>query len=317
MLSLRDDQISGDNRHADFPAHASCRRRRACSFVSRRRAIHKCVLFGDSLLDAGSSSQSCRRDRIVHDESGADLGARLRAELRIQRSRLRTRAAPIMHMAERAWRCCRASADPARSRSAVPITTQIDAVPREGRRARSERAIYAIWIGGGTTSSAAARRQPGTDHAGRCPGQHGARRNAARGAARGLHAAGAQYIIVCNLPDIGKTPGGQAAVPPGRRSLPRPRGLVQYHAVRGAQRGGRPTDPLQHVCAPERGAWRIPASVGFTNATAACVHDVDAFTVHDPRTLVAPAPTNLSSSPIAMHPTTGGARDHRADRRRR
>ena len=151
-------------------------------------------------------ARAAARHRTVHDESRPGLGAGVRATLRLRRHTRRTRAAPTTRKAARASRACRASrrSPPTGSRGADRDAGH--AIPRarvRPIRTRSTRSGAAPT----TSSSSSASRRPARRRPRRCRPHVGTRRGPARHAGRErCNAGGAQYIIVCNLPDIGKTP---------------------------------------------------------------------------------------------------------------
>ena len=116
-----------------------------------------------------------------------------------------------------------------------------------------------------------------------------------------LHAAGAEYIVIVNLPDVGRTPGGQAGGPTAAAAASALAGLFNTTLNGAVASSGFHVIPV-NVFALFNELLANPSSFGFTNVTGIACTTGNAFTCTT-STLVAPGAdkTYLFADPI--HPT--------------
>lgn len=183
---------------------------------------------------------------------------------------------------------------------ATPVATQItNYLTATGGRADSS-ALYSVWAGANDIFTIAATPAVAQAYLAQTAGEQVAQ------IAR-LQAAGARYIIVPNLPDIGSTPGGQAQGAAGAAGLTQlSQGYNQLLFV-GLESAGLHAIPVD-IFTLFREVVANPAAYGFT----------------DPQAVTLPACTTASSlicsaaslrpgaTPLntvfadGVHPTTGG-----------
>ena len=166
-------------------------------------------------------------------------------------------------------------------------------------------ALYQIQGGATTSSSLAAEFRRGRSRRRRSGGRRAGRASDLAAQVGKLQAAGAQYIVVQNLPDIGKTPGGGGA----ERSRPRSPALSRPVQLDAERRGRR--RPACRSSSSTRSALlneiiANPSLLRFRQCDrAGRVHDAELAQLHavDARRPVR-NPLKLTSFADGVHPTT-------------
>ena len=202
------------------------------------------------LVQAGAAA----RHRTVHDESGAGLVAARRAALRTEGDSRRS-GRHQLRARRRARHGLPGVPNSPPTGTATPIAAQVAQLV-ERRAARPRRAVLRCGAARTTSSSSSVHSARARSRRRNCRRMSSPRRASLVRQVGILNAAGARYIVVFNLPDIGRTPSG-VGIRAGRadqRDL-RP---VQHRADRRPRRARRADDTRQHPGAAERGGAPIP-----------------------------------------------------------
>jgi len=184
--------------------------------------------------------------------------------------------------------------------SAVPIAAQISQFLAKGPA--DPTAIYAIDGGANDIFTQLTLLQAGTITQADAQAQVGLAATQLATQIAVLHAAGAQYIIVWNVPDIGKTPYGLSVGPAGAAQLTAISQLFNTTLFAGLNATGGPTirfnafGLLNEVTAN-------PGLYGFTNATLPACGTTSSF-LCTPASLIAPNAAQTFVFADGVHPTT-------------
>ena len=181
-----------------------------------------------------------------------------------------------------------------------PLTTQIDELLR-ANPTLNPNAIYTVWIGANDLLQNLQAANMGLITPAEAQANVTLAALQTAGQLARLHAAGAEYIVLVNLPDVGKTPGGQAGGPAGAAAASAFAGLFNS-TLNGAVAGlGIHVIPV-NILAFFNEVLANPASFGFTNVTGVACTTPSALNCTT-STLVAPGAdrTYLFADPI--HPT--------------
>ena len=173
------------------------------------RSSRTSIFFGDSLTDAGSYKPVLPPGTgLVHDESRARSGRSCsRSQLGFSRHARESGRHRLRARRRARDRPARRSRDRRRPRPRVPIATQISQFLAKGPA--DPNAIYSVRAARNDIFFQLGLAAGRHDHAGAGAGRR--RRSPRRSSPAqiaALHAGGAQYIVVFNVPDIGKTPFG-------------------------------------------------------------------------------------------------------------
>ena len=225
-------------------------------------------VFGDSLSDAGqygarfTTNPGLVTPMYVGQYYGITVDAIVYRRARLRAGRRARQFAVAARPARRAGLFDRAAGEPA-AREGLPGSAR--ALPDPGRRQRHLRAGEPV------------PRRP--DHAVAIAGRRRAgRASISQRRSSSSRAAGAQYIVLQQLPDIGKTPrarGGSAR----RRLFTALSQPVQHARSTRRSRVRRAGDPVQHVRAAERD-HRQPGAVRLRQLDPAGVHDGELAAMH-------------------------------------
>jgi len=186
--------------------------------------------------------------------------------------------------------------------SAVPIATQVSNFLAKGPA--DPTAIYAIDGGANDIFTQLTALQAGTIS--QAQAQSAITQAAAELAAQivKLNVAGAQYIVVWNMPDIGKSPYGLSQGAAGAAQLTAVSQLYNTTMFAALNAAGTPTirfnafQLLNEIAA-------APAAYGFVNATTPACGTTSSFQC-TPANLVAPNAAQTYVFADGVHPTTGG-----------
>ncbi|NDP43845.1 MAG: autotransporter domain-containing protein [Aromatoleum sp.] len=182
--------------------------------------------------------------------------------------------------------------------TATPVTNQISNLLTRG--ALDPNAIYSVWVGADDLFTQLGLVQAGLIS--QAQGQTNLATAAVElaGQVARLHAAGARYIIVFNLPDVGKTPDGQGSGQAA--SLTALSSLFNNTLTAALDRTG--------ILAIRLDSFRLlnevianPAAYGFTNATAPACGTTPAF-LCAAANLVTPDAAQTYVFADGVHPTT-------------
>ncbi len=238
----------------------------AAPALARRRPYSQTVFFGDSLTDSGYFRRRwCRRcgrrrvTRPLHHQPGPGL-------VQYLADYYGTRAAGQRHDqggTNYAVGGARVGTDTAGALGPMPsLATQVDALPgRNGGRADPERAVHGLGrrqrpVRGRRPN----RRRPTTIIGGAVTAQVGL--------VGTLQSAGARYILVPTMPDLGLTPASRAggAAAHGGQGTQLANSL-QQRAVRRPGRGRPAGDPAGHLPLPAAKSSPARRTYGFSNVT--------------------------------------------------
>ena len=181
-----------------------------------------------------------------------------------------------------------------------PLTTQIDELLKASPNLNPN-AIYTVWIGANDLLQNLTAASLGLITPAEAQANVTLAALQAAGQLARLHAAGAEYIVVFNLPDVGKTPGGQASGPAGAAAASALAGVFNStlnNSIAGAGFHVIPVNAFKFF----NEVLANPSSFGFTNVTTPACTTSSAITCTT-STLVAPGAdkTYLFADPI--HPT--------------
>lgn len=247
--------------------------------------------FGDSLTDAGfyGARFTVNPGLVWAQDLGQQYGFAIK-----------TVAQAGTDFAQGGQRVSQPSADTPPGAPQRPLTTQIDELLRVTPNL-DPNTMYAVWIGANDLRA----QVPGILSGQTTPAQAQANMTVAAVQTAGqlarLNAAGARNIIVLNLPDFGKTPGGQAfgpVVAAGASQLTDVFNLTLNSAI--AQFGFNVMQVNVHALFNELLA--NPSTYGFTNVTSPACTTASAITCTT-STLVSPDAATTHSFADDIHPT--------------
>ncbi len=184
--------------------------------------------------------------------------------------------------------------------TATPVTTQITHFLAKGPA--DPNAIYTVWAGANDIFT-----QLGLAQAGLITSAQ-AQANTAQAAVElvaqiaRLKAAGARYIVVFNVPDIGKTPYGVSTGAAGAAQISAVVGLFNSTLMAGLDATGIQTIRVNSLALLNE-AVANPAAYGFTNASATACGATPSL-VCTPASLVAPNAAQTYVFADGVHPTT-------------
>jgi outer membrane lipase/esterase len=186
--------------------------------------------------------------------------------------------------------------------NATPVTTQITQFLAKGPA--DPNAIYTVWAGANDIFT-----QLGLAQAGLITSAQ-AQANTAQAAVElvaqvaRLKAAGARYIVVFNVPDIGKTPYGVSTGAAGAAQISAIVGLFNSTLMAGLDATGIQTIRVNSLSLLNE-IIAAPAAYGFTNASAPACGTTPSL-LCTPANLVAPSAAQTYVFADGVHPTTAG-----------
>lgn len=181
-----------------------------------------------------------------------------------------------------------------------PLTTQIDELLKASPKLNPN-AVYTVWIGANDLLQNLQEASAGAITSADAQANMSLAAAQTAGQLARLHAAGAEYIVVFNLPDVGKTPGGQASGPVGAAAASALAGLFNT-TLNGAVAGlGFHVIPV-NIFRFFNEVLANPASFGFSNTSGVACTTSSAITCTT-STLVAPGADKTYLFADAIHPT--------------
>jgi outer membrane lipase/esterase len=181
-----------------------------------------------------------------------------------------------------------------------PVSTQIDELLKATPNLNPG-ALYSVWIGANDLQQILAAAGAGQITQADAASQTAlAATQTAQQLAR-LNAAGARFIVVANLPDLGKTPGGQAAGPANAAAASQLTGLFNSTLAASTAKLGFQIIPV-NIFALFNEVLASPSTYGFLNTTGVACTTASALTCTT-STLVSPNAASTYLFADAIHPT--------------
>jgi outer membrane lipase/esterase len=183
--------------------------------------------------------------------------------------------------------------------AAVPIATQ---VAQQIGRGIDPGAVYALWGGANDVFVQLGQAQAGTITAAQAQAAVGLAATQYVGQVGALQAAGAQNIVVFNLPDIGRTPGGTAGGAAASAQISAITGLYNSTLQGGLNALGGNVIRFD-VFGFFNEILANPSSFGFSNTTSPACVGVPSSLVCAPSNLVSPNANQTYVFADGVHPT--------------